>query len=51
MISSGHGHIDCVRALLEAGADKTIISTVGHTARDLANGTSADEIRALLDAA
>ena len=48
MLAATHNHLDvCVR-LLEAGADATLISPVGHTARDLAIELGHENIAELL---
>ena len=46
--AAGNGHLDVVRALLNAGADKTIATNDGKKPIDAAYGSNKDAIVALL---
>jgi ankyrin repeat protein len=53
MLAADKGHAACVKALLDAGADASVVDREGRTARDLAlelyDSQSRTRIVALLD--
>ena len=51
MMAAMYGNVDCVRMLLEAGADPTLKNQLGLSAADFAKRVSRDDSLALIDAA